>query len=69
MRANPARRVFPNLARRGTPEENPDVAEVVRREMEEAGLKVYNLPRSDYGEVPCYLVRFVHGKRVRRPGI
>lgn len=53
QRMNPDRHVFPNLARHGTPEENPDVKIQVKKELKEAGITFSDAWWVDGGEVPA----------------
>jgi len=51
---NPECHVFKNLARHGGPEENPDVDETIKKELQEAGIDIlsFKVPESMRGEVP-----------------
>ena len=57
QRMNPESHVFRNLARRGTPSENPDVDKIIKKELLEAGINIIEikLPESMRGEVPTTL--------------
>lgn len=66
QRMNPKSRVFPNLARHGSPQENPDVDQQIEKELTEARIEIHHYHIRAHGEVPTELIAICHGWKFTR---
>lgn len=66
QRANPKAHVFPNLARSGSPEDNPDIDRQIEKELTEAGIEIHRFHIRTTGEVPTELTAISHGWKFER---